>query len=391
MRIGIAQKLTFKHCGCLALISIGLLVGLLGFGSLAISQMNSEAISVATANQANGISGVALSLFLQLRAEEINRPISSDSNPISFSIEAGESAAGIADRLQALGLIEDSLLFRLFLRYNGLDTSLEAGDYTLRSDMSLKQVALTLQQGRLQEIVVTIPEGWRAEQIAAHFIENQVMAGDQFLALVQSGQGIDHPLLAQHPPGQSYEGYLYPDTYRLPVDMTAPELIGLMLDTLAAKLPAETEALTQQQGLTFHQALTLAAIIEREAVLDEERPMIASVYLNRLKAPRNYLESDATAQYAIGYQPDSGQWWKTPVTLEELRAADSPYNTYLYPGLPPGPIANPGIASIQGVLQPAQTDFLFYVCARPNCQGGNHIFAKTYEEHLRNVENYYGR
>jgi UPF0755 protein len=164
-----------------------------------------------------------------------------------------------------------------------------------------------------------------------------------------------------------------------------------MLDNLAAQLPAGVEDLAQEQGLTFYEVLTLASIVEREAVLDEERPTIASVYLNRLNNSRNYLESDATAQYAMGFQADSGQWWKTPVTLDELTAAESPYNTYLNPGLPPGPIANPGIASIEAVLQPAQTDYLFFVCARPNCEGGNHVFAKTYEEHLRNVKNYYGQ
>ena len=374
---------------------VSLVIGLIGValcGSFLIrNQGNHEAIKVNSATTQSGLVGLALSFFLQFRAEEILQPISADTTTIDFSIQPGESAASVAERLQTMGLINDSLLFRMFLRYNELDTSLEAGDYQLHRDMALKEVALALQQGRLREVVVTIPEGWRAEQIAEYLTTQQVMDGTNFLRIVQTGQGIDHPMLAYHPSDKSYEGYLYPDTYHLPIDITPEELLILMLDNLANKLPANADELAQAQGLTFHQTLTLAAIVEREAVLDEERPMIASVYLNRLKGERQHLESDATAQYAIGYQPDSGQWWKTPVTLEELNAADSPYNTYRYPGLPPGPIANPGIASIVAVLQPAQSDFLFYVCAQPNCEGGNHVFSRTYEEHLRNVERYYGR
>jgi UPF0755 protein len=103
------------------------------------------------------------------------------------------------------------------------------------------------------------------------------------------------------------------------------------------------------------------------------------------------MESDSTVQYAMGYQPDTGQWWKTPVTLAEFDQVDSPYNTYHHPGLPPGPIANAGAATINAVLQPAQTDYYFYVCRQPDCVDGQHVFSKTYEEHLRNVERYYGR
>jgi UPF0755 protein len=374
-----------------------LLLGLLGGSGIILALlfvMNRETITVAEAGpqagaQRAGPVGWATALYLSLRAGAIDRPATADGAPVSVTIEPGETAPLIADRLAALGLIDDPLLFRLFLRYNDLDTSLEAGDYALRRDMSLREVALALQRGRASEVDVTIPEGWRAEQIAERLEALNLMEQEAFLALVWAG--IDHPVLSDHPSGQSLEGYLYPDTYRLAVDASPEDLLALMLDNLAAQLPAGVEDLAQEQGLTFYEVLTLASIVEREAVLDEERPTIASVYLNRLNNSRNYLESDATAQYAMGFQADSGQWWKTPVTLDELTAAESPYNTYLNPGLPPGPIANPGIASIEAVLQPAQTDYLFFVCARPNCEGGNHVFAKTYEEHLRNVKNYYGQ
>ena len=126
--------------------------------------------------------------------------------------------------------------------------------------------------------------------------------------------------------------------------------------------------------------------MEREAVISKERPIIASVYINRIKKGM-YLQADATVQYAIGYQPESDQWWKTPVMLEEYSEVNSPYNTYLNPSLPPGPIANPGIASIIATLQPAETSYLFYVAL----SDGEHVFAETYEEHAVNVANYQGR
>jgi UPF0755 protein len=145
--------------------------------------------------------------------------------------------------------------------------------------------------------------------------------------------------------------------------------------------------------LTFFETLIVASIVEREAVVAEERSTIASVYLNRLSPSSTItrLEADPTVQYAMGYQPQSQQWWKTPVTLEEYQLVDSPYNTYLYPGLPPGPIASPGAASILAVLEPAQTNYLYFVCSNPNCVGGAHVFAETWEEHVANVDRYYGR
>jgi UPF0755 protein len=270
---------------------------------------------------------------------------------------------------------------------------LEAGHYVLSPDLTMKVLGVSLLEGRPQEIVITIPEGWRAEQIAELLSREQVMDSVTFLEVVRQGTGVDHPLLADRPLGQGYEGYLYPDTYRLTFEVTPTDLIRLMLDTMADKLPADPFSLAAAQNLTFYQALTVASIVEREAVIAEERPTIASVYLNRLapNSPHPLLEADPTVQYAMGYQPETGQWWKTPVSLEEYAQVDSPYNTYLYPGLPPGPIANPGSGAIIAVLEPAQTGYYFFVCREPGCAGGGHIFATTYEEHLQNVDRYYGR
>jgi UPF0755 protein len=135
--------------------------------------------------------------------------------------------------------------------------------------------------------------------------------------------------------------------------------------------------------MSIHEVLTVASLVEREARILEERPIIASVYLNRLEAGW-LLESDATAQYALGYQEETGRWWKSPISLEEMTQVDSPYNTYLYPGLPPGPICNPGLASIQAVINPAETKYMYFY----HKGDSSHAFAETYEEHLENQRRY---
>lgn len=331
--------------------------------------------------------------LLQARAAEINTPLSNDPNLVSLTIVEGETAVDVSQKLQTLGLIREADLFTQLLRYNGLDTRLRAGDYQLRRNMTMRQIGAALYRGRSAQLVVMIPPGWRMEQVAEHLTANEIMNGELFLQAARAGTVINHPLLADRPPGQSYEGYLFPGTYPLPDKATPADLIARMLNNMAGQLPANVLTLARQSGLTFYQVLTLASIVERETAIPAEKPLVASVYLNRLKAGSSQplLQADPTVQYALGYQWTSGQWWKTPVSLEEYARVNSPYNTYLYPGLPPGPIASPGPDSIMAVLQPAQTNYLFFVCQRPNCEGGQHVFATTYEEHLQNVAVYLGQ
>ena len=332
-----------------------------------------------------GVEDLALSLYLQSRADEINEPISEDPSSVTFIVETGETAVGIAERLEGLQLITDANLFRRFLQYHGLDASLEAGEYQLRRNMTMREIAEALQHSRTVEVIITIPEGWRAEQVADLLTAENIMDGSVFLAAVRQGDVVDHALLADRPPGATLEGYLFPETYRLPAQATPEDLLTRMLDTMQARLPIGWEGMASAQGLTLYKVLTLAAIVEREAVVPEERPLIANVYLNRIQQGM-YLNADPTVQYAMGYQPETGQWWKTPVTLEEYENVNSPFNTYLYPGLPPGPIASPGASSIMAVLQPAQTSYLYFL----GRGDGSHIFAETYEEHQRNLQIYQG-
>ncbi len=330
---------------------------------------------------------------LQARADEINAPISNDPSLTPFIIESGETALTVADNLQAQGLISDARLFSQLLRYNGIDTKLQAGSYQLRRNMTMKEIGGALYRGRSARLTLNIPAGWRMEQLAQHLTTADIMDGNQFLRHARQGTVVDHYLLTDRPPGQSYEGYLLPDTYYL-LDSARPEdLIAGMLNNMAGKLPDNAFELAQQQGLTFYEVLILASIVERETAIPAERALVASVYLNRLNPANGLpnLQADPTVQYAMGYQPDTGQWWKSPVQIEEYQLVDSPYNTYLYAGLPPGPIASPSLDSIMAVLQPADTNYLFFVCRRPKCEGGNHVFAETYAEHIENVTVYWGQ
>jgi UPF0755 protein len=368
-------------------IAIAAIVVILGAGYWAFSSQSDEAAASISLGDASvvrspqNVEEFLLSFYLQIQADAINTPISDDPSPVPFTVDIGENAVTIADKLVEQGLIAEPDLFRLFLRYNGLDASLEAGDYELRRNMNMREIAQTLQKASFDEVSVTIPEGWRAEQVAEMLTAEGIMDGAVFLATVRQGVGVEHPLLADRPASASYEGYLFPDTYRLPVDASPEDLISRMLDNMATKIPANALDLAAAQGYTFYEMLTIASIIEREAVVPAERPTIASVYLNRL-AQGMPLQADPTVQYAMGYQTDTGQWWKTPVTLEEYSQVNSPYNTYLNYGLPPGPIANPGASSINAALRPEQTTFLFFM----GCGGeGQHLFATDFETHQQNV------
>jgi len=326
-----------------------------------------------------------LGLYLRLNRQRLETPMETQGGPVTFTVEPGETATTIAARLQEQGLISDAQLFRLYMRHTGLDARLEAGRFELSPTMTMIEIAERLQQAHAEEVMVTIPEGLRAEEIAELLSEQGVLDGERFLELVRAGDpaaaGLgSYDFLDDRPPGATLEGYLFPDTYRLPVPAEPEDLLRRMLDNFARQVTPEMRQAARAAGRSLYEVVTLASIVEREAALAEEQPIIASVYLNRL-AEGMFLRADPTVQYAMGYQPDSGQWWKTPVQLEEYETVDSPYNTYLYPGLPPGPICSPGLGAIKAAIYPADTKFLYFV-ARGD---GSHAFAETWEEHQANI------
>lgn len=341
----------------------------------------------------------AMSVYLEANRARLSQPGGVDPRPVPFVVAPGAPAKVIAQDLQAAGLVSDALLFEAYVRASGLAGRLEAGEYTLNATMTIPEIADALQSALAPSVTVTIRPGWRLEQTADALTKSGVTDGDAYrqaaLAADLSGLAAEdrqrYSFLQFLPAGQSLEGYLYPDSYQLPREgASAADLLQRQLDEFEAKvMPVYWEAIAQgTTTLQLHDVLTLASIVEREAVLDEERPLIAGVYLNRL-ARGMRLEADPTVQYAMGFQPDSGQWWKTPVYLEEYSQVPSPYNTYLNAGLPPGPIAAPRLASIQAVLNPAQHDYLYFV-AEPGSTG-RHVFARTFDEHLENVRRYRGQ
>lgn len=338
-----------------------------------------------------------LASYLASNEDALYRSHSVDTRPQRFDVAPGSTARAIAEKLETAELIDDATLFEAYVRVQGIGERLEAGTYYLHPAMTPVEIAAALQDSRAASIRVTMPEGWRLEQIADFLRDSRIPVDSEEYrrrALTGDLTGLDvsrYPFLNSRPAGVSLEGYLFPSTFELPAEgATAVDLLGRQLDAfLAQVVPVYTSAVERgETALDLYAVLTLASIVEREAVLPAERPAIAAVYLNRLAAGMK-LEADPTVQYAMGYQPATGQWWKTPVFLEEYSGVISPYNTYIYQGIPPGPIASPGLDSIRAVLNSDQHNY-FYFVATPDGSGG-HVFAETYDEHLVNVQRYQGR
>lgn len=332
-----------------------------------------------------------LTLALRLRERELAIPAGNNPRPRPFTINPGEPARFIAARLQSAGFITDADLFNLYLRVSGTERRIEAGNFMLTDNMTMPQVADALQHALFAEALITVPEGFRLEEIADRLAAENVMEREPFLAAVRQPRNLsifaDYEFLQVLPATASLEGFMFPDTYRLPVLASTPELvIKPFLDNFVRKLNFEGLS-AGSSGLSGRELITLASIVEREAVQADERPLIASVYLNRLnnRCPDvggNYLQADPTVQYARG---TPGNWWWEPQNIEEYRTVTSPYNTYLVPGLPPGPIASPGLSAIEATRDPAESQYCFFVATGDN---GRHVFAATLAEHEQNLQIY---
>ncbi|WP_299024289.1 endolytic transglycosylase MltG [uncultured Thermanaerothrix sp.] len=322
-----------------------------------------------------------LAWILFLNESQLSAPSSAQGvSGLLFTVNEGESALSVIQRLEQVGIIRDAETFRTFLIYSGLDKGIQAGQYELSPTMDAIQVAYALQKGGRFEVTVTILAGWRAEEIAqvlrlSGLLDNEM----EFLDMVRNPPALPVLESLEHP--QMLEGFLMPGTYTFRRDAPVQQIIEQMLERFAQTLTPEIRTGFMQQGLTLYQGIILASIVEREGVVKEEYPLIASVFLNRLKAGMK-LDSDPTVQYALGYDARAQTWWKNPLSADDLRA-DSPYNTYIYSGLPPTPICNPGLDALQSVAHPAQTPYYYF---RARCdQSGRHIFAETYNEHLSNA------
>jgi UPF0755 protein len=332
-----------------------------------------------------------LTLFFgqRLFTSSLDRARASDTSPVLFSIAQDESPDAVAQRLTDLGLIHSSTYFKAKLRLRGADTQFVAGSHILRNGMSVDEIldAITVMPSAdpatpraTSYVEFRTNEGWRTEEIAQLLVEKGLIKDrEQFNAAARDVNPSRYSFLAARPAGASLEGFLFPDTYRVPTTATPQEIIGLMLDNWGTRVPQNMRE-NLPEGISLYQALIVASIVEREAAIDSERSTIAGVYYNRLRGnPPLMLQSDPTVQYAVGKE---GNWW--PIVQPADLRVNSPYNTYQVTGLPPGPICNPSLKSIQAAFAPAQTDYLFFVAKGD----GTHAFARTYDEQLENIKKY---
>ncbi len=306
--------------------------------------------------------------------------------PIIISVDEGEGAQEIGDMLEDEGVIESAIQFRVLVELLGYDRLLQAGEYELDPNTPALAVVYRMRRGIVSSLFVTVIEGWRLEEFADALDDQGVISREDFLAAAVAGN-FDFDFLRRLGPITPLEGYLFPATYFYRRDDTAEDVIQRMLEALDENFTPELRSQALDQGLTVHGVLTLASIIEREAQVPEERPIMAQVFLTRLRRGI-LLEADPTVQYALAADPESVEefgYWKPELTGEDLEV-DSDYNTYRAGGLPPTPIAAPRLDSIMAVIEPADTNFLFFVATGD--EDGSHVFAETLAEHLENVEEY---
>ncbi len=314
---------------------------------------------------------------LVLYAGDLTQPCNPGGAEQPFSIQPGESVSSISERLEAAGLIRRADTFRTYLVWTGMDTVMQPGTFHLSPTMTGEVIAGMLASANLTDVTFHVLPGWRMEEIAASLPTSGLeISPEAFVAAaIRPASPPDYL-----PIGATAEGFLAPGEYSLARTTTADELVSAMLQRFSDELTVEMRDGFSRQGLTIYQAVTLASIIQREAVAAEEMPVIASVFFNRLQEGMP-LQSDPTVQYALGYNVAQGTWWTNPLTADDM-GFNSPYNTYLVPSLPPGPISNPGTAALMAAAEPTQTPYFYF---QAKCDGsGLHNFAETFEQHQQN-------
>jgi UPF0755 protein len=312
------------------------------------------------------LGGLAWKVF-----DYVAKPSGNDISEKVFTVLPGQHFKIIASQLEGAGIIKDSFRFKLFARFKGYDKRIKAGEYRLSSALSPKQVLEIMVSGKVALYRITIPEGYNLTQIAGIVSEMGLAEAPMFIRsatdpAIAGALGVE---------AGSLEGYLFPDTYHFPKGLPLDEIIGTMVNRFQEIFSTEWHERARQMGMSVHQVVTLASIIEKETGAAFERPLIASVFHNRL-AKGMRLSSDPTVIYGI-------EDFDGNLTRKHLTTV-TPYNTYLNKGLPPGPIANPGLASLEAALYPAETDYLYFVSKRDS----THQFSTTFKEHNRAVRKY---
>jgi UPF0755 protein len=353
------------------LVALGLVAGAVFIPNIAWRSFGAPAEGVNTWQR------FSYSLSLALHASDLLNPVDLAGSEQEFVIEEDESVASISDRLQKAGLIRSADTFRIYLVWTGSDTIIRSGTYRLSPAQSGQEIANALKSTMLTEVNFTVFPGWRLEEIAAS-IPTSGLEFTPAMFVQAATFPVNPPSFL--PSSGSSEGFLSPGVYTLPRSTSADQLVYLLLQNFSARLTPEMQSGFAAQGLSLYEAVTLASIVQREAMVEDEMPVIASVFYNRL-AIGMPLQTDPTVQYALGYNGAQGTWWTNPLSSDDL-LLNSPYNTYLNTGLPPGPISSPGIAALNAVANPAKSNYFYFQARCDN--SGRHNFAETLEQHYQN-------
>jgi len=302
----------------------------------------------------------------------LNTPADKNGTEVTFVVTKGEGTRTISTNLVKKKIITQDFVFLVYLRLSGLSSNIQAGDYTLSPAMAPLNIADILTKGKVTSKKITIPEGWTIDDIGTYLEEENIVKKADFVTATK--QKYTNDFLVDKPAGQDLEGYLFPDTYQISATSTAVEIVGLMLDNFGDKLSPDLRAAISGSGMDIYETITLASIVEREVAKPEDRKVVAGIFENRLNSGIS-LESCATIQYILKSD-------KPRFSYEETRV-ESPYNTYIYPGLPLGPIGNPGIDSIRAVLFPESTSYLYFFSADETT-----YYSKTLDEHETKIYKY---
>lgn len=315
--------------------------------------------------------------FAYYRYQQLLKPVSVSIENVIVTIPEGYTARQIGDLLEAKGVIQSGFVFDVYTRLEGVRGDLQAGAYEFQSAQSVEEITRKIINGEVATDLVTILPAQRVDQIKSMF-QRKGFERDEINTAFSFAQYKNHPALAYLPPATtSLEGYIYPESFQVSADSTVKEVVELSLDEMAGQLTPDIRSKFAELGLTVHQAVTLASIVEQETSAGSpDRATVAQVYLKRLNEGM-LLQADPTAQYGKFIATATDEGWLT---------YDSPYNTYLYAGLPPGPISNVSESALKAVANPTDTDYLFFVA--DDTDDNKTHFARTFAEHEANIAKY---
>ena len=320
-----------------------------------------------------GLGIVLLLLVFAVFSGPAKHPPATDAGAqIYFTVRPGMSVSEIGTELKARGVIDSAFKFWWTAKLNGFENKVKSGTFALSADMAPRDVLETLVYGNTMVVRFTIPEGFSVRDIAERLEDEGIVRADDFMERAKTYRPYDY--VEEHENVRyAAEGFLFPDTYEINGSFDAARILEMMAENFDRRLTKEMRDRAQEMNLSVYELVTLASIVEKEAYHEEDRPIIAQIFLKRLKLGMP-LQADPTVQYLLDAP-------KEDLLLRDTKIA-SPYNTYQHAGLPPGPIASPGTASLMAVLHPADTDYLYFVADR----NGNNYYATNYADHMALVE-----